>query len=625
LASNDLGNRILIGGAVLALLYFGRAVLVPIVLAVFLNFVITPIVRALRRAGLSQVPATLIAALGSLIFLVAMGTIIGFQVAHIASSLPEYEETLRSKFVTLRELTLGPVDRARGEASKVLGRLNERASVLASPKPGPADTAVLPATPVPVIIQERPATSLEFAANVLTSAWVPLQTAGIVLVVLIFLMLEHEAFRDRFIRLVGGRDLRATTVAINDAEERLSRYFTSQFAVNFGLGAVLGLSLGAIGLPHAFLWGVLTAVLRFVPYIGVLLSALAAGLLAAAVDQGWSLVLETIAIFGAVETITTQWVEPQLYGHTTGLSPLSVVIAAIFWSWLWGPVGLVISTPLTLCLVVAGRYVKGLGFLDILLGDAPALTLPQRFYHRALSGDSDEIIAAARLFLKRKSFAAYCDAVLIRALQLVRLDLAEGTISEAQQQKVRTAVVTVIEALDTESGRHTRHRRATTVLEDPNLGRHLRRQREKSSGQWQGPLTVPLGSIVLAVGLGSVADDVATEILVRVLRDLHIDARHLSLSDLDAMPPPGAKHGSVSMVCIVCVSPEKDRDRAISVAAQSRRQFFPAMVTLLLLPWSLTDTTEISPGSDIDVVTNSFEETAKQAVLRIQANRDGTP
>src|SRR6202030_306122 len=187
--------------------------------------------------------------------------------------------------------------------------------------------------------------------------------------------------RDRFIRIAGGADIRATTLALNDAGQRLSRFFVSQFLVNLGVGLAVAAGLIIVGLPHALLWGALAGVLRFVPYVGVWIAALFATVLAAAVDPGWTLAIATLGLFIIVELLAGQLIEPQLYGHTTGLSPLS--------------------------LVVAGRHIKALSLLDILLGDNQALTMPQRFYQRSLSGDSQEIIAAARAFLKRNSFATY--------------------------------------------------------------------------------------------------------------------------------------------------------------------------------------------------------------------------
>jgi hypothetical protein len=440
------------------------------------------------------------------------------------------------------------------------------------------------------------------------------------LVVLLFVLFEHESLRDRFIRLAGGTDLRATTAAINDAGERLSRFFVSQFAVNFGVGVVIWLGLAIIGLPNAPLWAAITAVLRFVPYVGVWIAAVLATILAAAVGPSWSLTLMTLGLYVVVETIASQLVEPQLYGHTTGLSPLAVVVAAIFWSWLWGPTGLIVSTPLTLCLVVAGRHVRALNLLEILLGDTPALTMPQRFYQRVLSGDSDEIIAEARIFLKRKSFAAYCDAVLLPAVQLARIDLNQGAISPSQQVKVRSAIVRVIDALGSETRKRSGWNRHVSVLDNSSLGYLLRQQRMDTSGRWQGPLAVAPGSIVLCMGLGATGDDLVTEIFVRILRDLSIDARHVTLEDIDAFqaePPPEATPNSVSMVYIVSAAPARDRpDRCDSMAMEMRHRLPEACIIAVLLPQLLTASEPAELSADVDQSANSFEEAAQHAIAR---------
>jgi hypothetical protein len=438
-----------------------------------------------------------------------------------------------------------------------------------------------------VELHQPPPDPLQVIQRVLTSVWVPIETAGIVLVVLVFVLLEQEALRDRFIRIAGGSDIRRTTLAINDAGERLSRFFVLQFTVNLGVGVMVWIGLSLIGLPHPMLWAVLAAVLRFVPYVGVWIAAACSSLLAAAVDPGWSLTFIVFGLFVVVELIAGQLIEPQLYGHTTGLSPLSVVIAAIFWSWLWGPIGLIVSTPLTLCLLVAGRHIKALSLLDVLLGDTQALTMPQRFYQRALSADSTELIASARQFLKRNSFANYCDLVLMPAMHLARLDLQAGAIDEEQQRKVRGAVVAVIAALGREPHKIPRRNLRPSVLAQSTAGRQLRQQRELLSGRWQGPLSVPPGSVMLCVGLGSMPDELATELLVRILRDQKIDARHLSLEDMSSAEPPPNAAALVSMVYLVSAFPSEERERGDAAAQEMRRRFPEACIVAVFLPGML--------------------------------------
>jgi predicted PurR-regulated permease PerM len=617
----DRAAGIIATATVLALLYFGRDVLVPVTLAVILSLALAPLVRALRHIGLGQTASVLIAVLTVALSFATFAAVIGMQVVRMAQSLPQYEETIRYKLSTLNEMTVGRLNALSGQAGRII---NGNAAVRSpappprgladrdgsgdatSTAPAPASAAEpipaepLQAVPIPVEIHQPPSNALQVLQRVLGSIWVPLETAGIVLVVLVFVLLEREAVRDRFIRIAGGTDIRATTLALNDAGERLSRFFVSQFVVNLGVAGAVWVGLTIIGLPHGVLWGAFAGVLRFVPYVGVWIAALFCTVLAAAVDPGWTLAIATVGLFVVVELIAGQLVEPQLYGHTTGLSPLSVVVAAIFWSWLWGPVGLIVSTPLTLCLVVAGRHIKALSLLDVLLGDNQALTMPQRFYQRALSADADEIIASARTFLKRNSFATYCDVVLMPALYLARLDLDTGAITDQQQARVRDAMVAVIGAIGGEGRRITRRGVQSSVLDHASIGRLLRSERERVFGPYQGPLSVPPGSIMLCVGLGSTTDDLATELLVRILREQKVDARHLSIEDLGALPPPDANPGSVSVVYLVSAFPSEERARGESTAEKVRQRFPGACLVTVFLPGML-----LQAGPVIDTIRNA--------------------
>ena len=577
---------IIAAAAVLALLYFARDVLVPITLAMILSLLIAPLVRALRHIGLGPTLSVLAAVAALACSCAAVAGVIGSQVVYLAQSLPQYERTIEHKLTTLNEMTVGKFNAITGQAGRLAGRSRPAPSTDEPPQTLAQHEAIGRSMPIPVELHAAPPDAWQLIQSVLGSIWSPIATTGIVLIVLVFVLLEHEALRDRFIRIAGGIDIRLTTLAINDAGARLSRFFVSQFAVNIGVGVVIWVGLSVIGLPHPLLWAALAGVLRFVPYVGVWIAAACAVVLAAAVDPGWTLALATVGLFVAAELIAGQLVEPQLYGHTTGLSPLSVVIAAIFWSWLWGPIGLIVSTPLTLCLLVAGRHIKALRLLDILLGDTQALTMPERFYQRALSADSDEIIASARVFLKRNSFANYCDLVLMPALHLARIDLLAGTINTDQQLKVRNTMVAVVAAIGGDSRKLPRRRRRASVLDSATAGRQLRRQRELVSGRWQGPLAVPAGSVILCVGMGSIADDLATELLVRILRDQKMDARHVMLEDLNKEPPSSAAD-AVAIVCVVSAFPSEERGRADATAEEMRRRCPHACIVAVLLPGML--------------------------------------
>jgi predicted PurR-regulated permease PerM len=580
-----------------------------------LSLLVAPLVRALRRIGAGQTFSVLVAVLALAVSFAAVATALGIQILRVAESLPQYEANVQRKLKTLDEITVGRLDALTREASRLIEIPNAADAVPApasdlersGPMPQPGLVASAP--------HESPRHPLRLIRKLLASAWAPLQATGIVLLVLVFVLLEHESLRDRFIRIAGATDIRAATLALNDAGERLSRFFVSQFAVNAGFGVCVWLSLSLLRVPQPMLLGALAGVMRFAPYVGVWIAGLLATALAFAVDPGWSLALATLAIFVLLDIITGQLLEPHLYGHATGLSPLAIVVAAIFWSSLWGPVGLVLSTPLTLCLVVAGRHVKALGALELLLSDAQALTLPQRFYQRTLSGDPHEIVANARAFLKRHSLAAYCDRVLIPALHLARLDTDRGATSEEQHVKIRRVIFDVAAALTTSSHKLPRRRPRGSVLEDVSAGRWLRQQREQASGRWQGPLGVPPGTVVICLGLGSSADDLATELLVRLLRAQKIDARHFSLADTGGGLPPGADPDGTSIVYLVSAFPGPERERADSIGKQIRKLFPQAYLVRVFCP-GVTVVPEVGESA------GNADHTANSLVQAIQICTD---
>jgi predicted PurR-regulated permease PerM len=623
----SLGDRaggLIATATVLGLLYLGRDVLVPITLAIILSLLIAPLVRLLRQGGLGQTVSVLVAVGALALLFTAATVVVAMQMVKMSANLPRYEKTIRNKLITLDDLTVGRLNLLDGGVRR---RVTQSAP--GSVATGPATTlqgVTGPAAPIPVEVHNPPPDSFEVLGKVVGSIWVPLETAGIVLVVLVFVLLEHEAVRDRFIRIAGGTDIRATTLALNDAGERLSRFFVSQFLVNLGVGAAVGAGLMIIGLPHALLWGALAGVLRFVPYVGVWIAALCATLLGAAVDPGWTLATLTLGLFVIIELIAGQLVEPQLYGHTTGLSPLSVVLAAIFWSWLWGPTGLIVSTPLTLCLVVAGRHIKALRLLDVLLGDTQALTMPQRFYQRALSFDSHEIIESARAFLKRNSFASYCDLVLMPALLMARLDVDSGAITSEQLSKVREVIASVIAGLGGRTRRFPYRPVRSSVLEETNVGRMLRMQREQIAGPFQGPLSVPPGSVMLCIGLGSLPDDLAAELLVRALREQKIDARHISLDELRAPPPPEASAADLSIVYLVSAFPSPERDHADAIAALVRQRLPGVCLVTVFLPGvALQAGTSLDSIRGADKAATSFGHAVQICLNRQEDTRKGKP
>jgi predicted PurR-regulated permease PerM len=413
---------------IVASLYLGKDVLVPITLALFLAFLLAPLVDLLRKLRLGRVPAVLLGMTAALGVILAIGGVIGTQISELSTNIPEYASTIETKVSTVHNFTIG---RLTALANRVGVHPNSSASTKAVPANATA--------PVPTL--------LDFAQKYLSSFLSPLGTLGLVLIVAIFALLQQEDLRDRLIRLLGSNDLHRTTLAIDDAGHRLSRYFVTQLSINSVFGVIIGLGLLTIGVPNPVLFGILSGLLRFVPYIGSMISALLPLSLAAAVDPGWSLAIWTGCLYLITEGLTGQFIEPMTYGHSTGLSPFSVIVAAIFWSWLWGPIGLILSTPLTLCLVVIGRHSKKLEFLDIMLGDSPALTPVESLYQRIFAGDADEAQDHAEVTLKEVSLTSYYDAVVTKALQLATGDAQRGALDEEQQQRVRRTINTFIEGL----------------------------------------------------------------------------------------------------------------------------------------------------------------------------------
>ncbi len=419
-------------------LYFAQAVMLPITLAVLLSFLLAPLVGLLRRIRLPRVPAVLLSVVVALGVVLALGGLIGAQVASLASDLPQYQQTVESKLQTVQTLTVGRL-------TEVIDRLGGQVQHATAPSPRPTPGGAASNKPVTVQVQPPPPTPLQIAQEVLAPILAPLATGGIVFIVAVFVLLQQEDLRDRLIRLCGSNDLHRTTVALDDAGRRLSRYFITQLGINAGFGCVICAGLLAIGVPSPVLWGVLGALLRFVPYVGTWLSALFPVALAAAVDPGWSMAAWTLILYLVIELLVGQVIEPFMYGRSTGLSPVSVVVAAIFWSWLWGPIGLILSTPLTLCLVVLGRHVPRLEFLDVLLGDRPALSPVESFYQRILAGDTDEALSHAETMLRDLPLSSYYDSVVVPGLRLAAIDVERGVLP---QSRVAAVVKTVLDLVN---------------------------------------------------------------------------------------------------------------------------------------------------------------------------------
>ena len=441
-----------IGAAAVAFLYFGQDVLVPITLAIMLSFILSPLVHLLQRLRLWRVPAVVLTVLAALGIIVALGTLIGTQAASLSVNAPQYARAIEAKVQVLQ----GSAARRLDSITKTLGgsqNLRRRPAATQRDEVLRSGTATDTRRPVLVEVAPPKTTPYGVAATVLEPVVGPLETMLIVIVVTMFVLIQREDLRDRFIRVFGSNDLHRTTMALDDAGERLSRYFLAQLAVNTGFGLIVGIGLWLIGVPSPAMWGVLAGMLRFVPYIGPVLAAAGPVALGAAIDPGWSTAIIILLAFVVVEGVMGYVLEPLLYGHSTGLSPVSVVVAAIFWTWLWGPIGLILSTPMTLCLVVLGRHVKVLEFFDVILGDRPALTPVESFYQRILADNPDEALAQAEAMLTTHSLLEYYDEVVVPALKLAAIDEARGTIGGARIARMTRAMMAVIDELDDHADR----------------------------------------------------------------------------------------------------------------------------------------------------------------------------
>ena len=437
---------------IVAALYFGREVFLPMALAMLLSFVLAPLARLLEDWHFPRAASVVSVVLMAFLVIFALGGVIATQVTQLAGDLPGYEANMRSKITSLRGTTAtsNTLERAADVLQDLGKELNKPKDAASSPaitsasnsSPGPD------AKPIPVEVRQPPPTALESIASLISPLLHPLMTTGIVIIFVIFTLMQREDLRNRLIKLAGSHDLQKTTAALNDAAQRLSRLFLSQLALNAGFGLAIGVALWFIGIPSAVLWGILAAILRFVPYIGTFISAAFPLALALAVDPGWSLLLWTAGVFFILEPLAAHMIEPLLYGRSTGLSPLAVVLSATFWTTLWGPIGLVLATPLTICLVVLGRHVESLKFLDVMFGNRPALSPPEIFYQRMLAEDPAEALDKAEEFLKEKPLAAYYDEVALRGLKLAQIDLDREALDTLHLQRVRDSVIELVKEFD---------------------------------------------------------------------------------------------------------------------------------------------------------------------------------
>jgi predicted PurR-regulated permease PerM len=469
------------------------------------------------------------------------------QVGQLAVDLPTYQANLRSKIQSLRGATEGPgtLDRA----SEMLQELRREIDKPQDEKPAAPGAQT---KPIPVEVRQPDPGPLQTLVLLSTPLIGPVTTAGIAIIFVIFILMKREDLRNRIVRLAGTSDLQRTTAALNEAGGRLGRLFMTQLALNAAFGLVIGLGLWLIGVPSPALWGILAMIMRFVPYVGAFVSAALPLALAAAVGPDWSMALWTGALFLIVEPLVGHVIEPLVYGHSAGLSPVAVLAAAAFWTWLWGPIGLILATPLTICLMVLGRHVDQLKFLEVMLGSEPPLTQTEVLYQRLLASDPVEAYEQARSYLKENTLLTYYEDVLLPGVQLAQVDVARGRLDMEGMRRIREGVAELIDDLEPHEGK-----------------REISQDEDDEAGEKQSPLakleqleTAPARQLparwrgeksVICVPGGSLLDEAAVLIVADLLKREGVgvateDSDVLSMSRLFGWDPAGAQ-----LICLCYV------------------------------------------------------------------------
>jgi predicted PurR-regulated permease PerM len=419
--------------------------------ALVLTFVLTPLVGRLEKMHVPRILAVCLTILVSIAAIGGAGWVLANQLIDVANELPHYRQNIRNRIEALHIPVKGSIGKAAEtvkEIGKELSKINP-----ATPDPNAArdqskrKTSNTPGTPVPVQVIPPEENNVQSLLRFVTPFLLPLAMTGLVIVLTVFMLIKREDLRNRLIHLVGLGQLNLMTEALDDATRRISRYLLLQFLVNAGFGALFGLGLYFIGLPYAALWGAAAAILRIVPYVGTLFAAFLPFLLSLALFDTWLPPVLVVALYGTLEILTANFVEPWLYGVHTGISSLAILVSAIFWTILWGPAGLILSTPLTVCVVVLGRYVPELSFLHVLLGDEPVLAAEAHLYQRLLAMDQQEAREVVDLFLKEHTLVELYDSVLIPALAMAEQDRHKGALDPIREEFLFLSVNEIVAEL----------------------------------------------------------------------------------------------------------------------------------------------------------------------------------
>jgi predicted PurR-regulated permease PerM len=422
---------------VIAALYMAKSLLVPLTLAVMLSFLLMPVCDWLERRRLGRIPAVLVTAILGFTMLGIVAWIAVAQMNHLVPKIPEYQNNIEAKLSSVNEYAAAALRTITRKTAGVVQNLS-----LSEQTAKPQGTTELPFS---VRVISSPASPLQVFGGMFGTLLEALGTIGIVIVLVVFFLIRREDLRDRFIHLAGKGRVTVTTQMLEDANTRVSRYLSMLFLVNVTFGISIGIGLYLIGVPSAPLWGILAAALRFVPYIGPWIAAAMPIALSMAISTGWVAPLLTAVLFIVLELVSNNLLEPWLYGKHTGVSAVAVLVAAVFWMWLWGPVGLLLATPLTVCLLVMGKHVPQLSFLDVLLGNEPVFEPKKRIYQRLVAGDQEEADALLEELLEQRPLAEVYDTVLIPALALAETHWHRGEFNDGKHKFIMESLKEMVQ------------------------------------------------------------------------------------------------------------------------------------------------------------------------------------
>ena len=537
---------ILLTAFVVTILYVGRQLLIPLALAAMLTFLLAPLVGRIER-WIGRIAAVLIVVAMLFSVVGGAGWLLARQLIDLAAKLPDYQTNIDNKLHAIRLPTGGALGRLSHGVSELQKQLPDSleppANAAGSAPETKATTAArsrnLPAgqQPMPVRIVESQNRLPQILQNAATGLLGPLGTAALVSLLVIFMLLKREDLRGRMIRLVGQGRISATTRALDDAGSRVARYLTMQLLVNVSFGLCVAFGLYFIGVPNAALWGAFAALLRFVPYVGVWIAAAVPMLLSFAVSTSWLSPVLTLGLFIVLEVINANALEPWLYGSSTGVSSIALIIAAVFWTWLWGPIGLVLAIPLTVCLAVMGRHVPKLQFLSVLLSEEQALAPHEECYHRLLAFGLDEAHDLAEAHVKANSLTSLYDSVLIPTITLAEMDAQRDELDAEQRSAIHHHIQDLIEDLGSAPPSKSQ------LAADKAVAEHT-----------PFPLSPPTCR-VLCVPARAHRDELAGAMLVQLLRQQDFDAENASavlsggeLVEMAAKSDPEA-------ICVSVVAP----------------------------------------------------------------------